>query len=298
MQRRRNDPVAWTAIHQSLGGHPKLKRLAEKLGIHKCQAKGHLISLWHWAMDYAPHGDISKFSAKEIEAAAEWDGAPKAFNSAIRHKDSRWVDPDGKLHEWSEHALHYAAFLEKTERVREQTRGRVRAFRERERVRREEDSGDASDGEDGEGNAGVTRYVTLDETLGNAPINSTVHDKQYKSPLTPQRGVAGNGSGQGKSQHQGTDGGSQEALVAEVIDGFKLTFGVDIASEEWDRVYLRGMTKRAKKMLMFFKGDVGKCLDCIEAIDKHAKARRWTDWTANTVIERMGDWATGRLGKN
>jgi len=39
--------------------------------------------LWWWAMDYAPSGDLSDFTAEDIALAAGWEGDSDAFVSAL-----------------------------------------------------------------------------------------------------------------------------------------------------------------------------------------------------------------------
>lgn len=88
-------------LHQSLPRHPKLVRLASRLGVPRVQAAGHLTFLWLWCVDYAPKGDVSKFGAPEIAAGAEWDGDPGSFVAALL--ETGWLDEDGKVHDWEEY---------------------------------------------------------------------------------------------------------------------------------------------------------------------------------------------------
>ena len=66
--------MAWLQSHQSLGQHPKLRRLSALLGVSKAQAVGHLHCLWWWCLDYAPSGDLVKYEEIDIALAAEWTG--------------------------------------------------------------------------------------------------------------------------------------------------------------------------------------------------------------------------------
>jgi len=65
--------MAWIESHQSLEKHGKLIELSGRLGITRHEAVGHLFSLWWWAIDSAPDGDISKYSDITIAEAAGWN---------------------------------------------------------------------------------------------------------------------------------------------------------------------------------------------------------------------------------
>ena len=86
--------------------HPKTCDLAERLGIRRAHAVGHLELLFHFAAEFAPEGDVGRFSDKRIAAALDWGGAPGKLVSAL--VDSGWLDlhPTARLavHDWGEHA--------------------------------------------------------------------------------------------------------------------------------------------------------------------------------------------------
>jgi hypothetical protein len=99
----------WIESHQSLARHPKVIRLARRLGIHKAQAIGHLQLLWWWALDYAPKGDLFGFTDCELAAAAEWPTQKTEEDFIDALVEIRWIDPDeqgnpGKLHDWMDYA--------------------------------------------------------------------------------------------------------------------------------------------------------------------------------------------------
>lgn len=112
----------WIELHQSLPRHPKLSRLASRLRITRAQAAGHLSFLWLWTLDYAPYGDVSAFGPAELTAAADFSGDAELFAQALR--DCGWIDTDGKIHGWMDYA---GRIVEQ----REQSKARMRAFRER-----------------------------------------------------------------------------------------------------------------------------------------------------------------------
>lgn len=75
--------MAWLEAHQELRDHPKTKRAARTLGIARPQMIGHMLCLWWWCLDYAQDGDLSDFDNADIADAAEWEGDPEVFVSAL-----------------------------------------------------------------------------------------------------------------------------------------------------------------------------------------------------------------------
>lgn len=89
--------------------HPKTADLCHRLQIDTCLAVGVLNCLWEFACDYAPQGNIGKWTDTQIAGSIGWKGdAGQLINSLV---DSRWVDRDEEhrllIHDWSEHAPHY-----------------------------------------------------------------------------------------------------------------------------------------------------------------------------------------------
>ena len=89
----------WIKLHQSLLRHPKLFRLATELGVSRQEAFWHLISMWLWAMEYAPDGDIGGFSEKELAAGADWHKDAQLFNEKLLC--CGFVDETKKIHDWN-----------------------------------------------------------------------------------------------------------------------------------------------------------------------------------------------------
>lgn len=73
----------WIESHQSLRNHPKVKKAARLAGISEPEMIGRLHYLWWWALDYAPDGDLSKYSDDDIESAVDWHGEPGQFVKAL-----------------------------------------------------------------------------------------------------------------------------------------------------------------------------------------------------------------------
>ena len=75
--------MSWLESHQELRDHPKTARLRRRLGVSLPTAIGHLHLLWWWVYDYAPRGDLRRFSDQDLADAATWTEEPEAFVSAL-----------------------------------------------------------------------------------------------------------------------------------------------------------------------------------------------------------------------
>ena len=86
--------------------HPKVADLAARLNITRPHAVGLLEMLWHFTAQYAPAGDVGKFSDAAIADALGWDADPSALVAAMIA--SNWCNECGAsrvvIHDWSEHA--------------------------------------------------------------------------------------------------------------------------------------------------------------------------------------------------
>jgi hypothetical protein len=85
--------------------HPKLLALMEALHVDRAKAVGTLELLWHWTSDYAPAGDIGRWSDATIADACGWSGDPGELIAGLVR--TGWVDmrTDTRLvvHHWNEH---------------------------------------------------------------------------------------------------------------------------------------------------------------------------------------------------
>jgi len=94
----------YLAVDEGFFGHWKTQCLARLL--KDARAPYHLLLLWNWTCRYAKSGDLSRFTAEQIEAAAAWDGEPGAFFAAaitagfIDHVAEPPVTV--KLHDWED----------------------------------------------------------------------------------------------------------------------------------------------------------------------------------------------------
>jgi hypothetical protein len=75
--------VAWIESHQSVWQHAKTRKAARILGVHEVQVVGHLHALWHWAIDHAEDGNVSKYDTDDLALAARWDGDADTFVAAL-----------------------------------------------------------------------------------------------------------------------------------------------------------------------------------------------------------------------
>lgn len=97
--------MAWIESHQTLGQHPKTRRLARYLGISLPAAVGHLHYLWWWTLDYAQNGDLSRYEIEDIADAALWDGDAKSFVEALVKSGFLDLTDEGLcIHDWDDYA--------------------------------------------------------------------------------------------------------------------------------------------------------------------------------------------------
>lgn len=86
--------------------HPKTYELASILGVRHVTVLGHLELLFHFTSQYAPEGNIGRYSDKRIAAALEWPGKPEKLIEAL--VATGWLDTcaDARIvvHDWSDHA--------------------------------------------------------------------------------------------------------------------------------------------------------------------------------------------------
>lgn len=93
-------------LNIALPDHPKVNRLVKTCGE---QAFRCLVRLWIWAAAYEPQGNLSEYSAEEIEGFARWMGHKGKFFEALCNERHRWIDLNAEdenykyLHDWHEH---------------------------------------------------------------------------------------------------------------------------------------------------------------------------------------------------
>jgi hypothetical protein len=97
--------MAWLESHQSLGEHPKTKKLCRLLGIPKREAVGTLHLLWWWALDYAEDGDLTRYDALDIAIGADWDKNETEFVDSL--VSAGFLDRNETalvIHDWHDYA--------------------------------------------------------------------------------------------------------------------------------------------------------------------------------------------------
>ena len=85
--------------------HPKVLILCENLHCRRPTALGYLTLLWEFTANYAPQGDVGKYSDKWIEASLDWRGRSGVLIQALLK--SGWLDTHEQhryvIHDWSDH---------------------------------------------------------------------------------------------------------------------------------------------------------------------------------------------------
>lgn len=123
--------MAWIESHQSLGEHPKTKKLCRVLDISKREAVGTLHLLWWWALDYAQDGSLNRYEPMDIAIGAEWDGDEREFVDALVSSGFLESTPDGlAIHDWDDYA---GKLIERRERNAQRMR-EARAHHDGERA--------------------------------------------------------------------------------------------------------------------------------------------------------------------
>lgn len=116
--------MAWIEIHQSLPSHRKTIAAATRLAIPPVQLVGHMVTLWLWAVDNAPGGDLSTIGAAVVAYASLYTGDAQQFMDTLT--EVGFVDSNGMVHNWD---LYMGRLQSKREHHREYNRQRARNLR-------------------------------------------------------------------------------------------------------------------------------------------------------------------------
>lgn len=123
---------AWIPVYQSLRDHRKLLRLAAELAVPPVTARGHLVTLWLWAVDNADQdGSLGNIAPASLAVAADWQRPAQRFTDAL--VSSGFAERDANdaitLHDWPDYAgrlnAQRAAARERTKRARDAQRART-----------------------------------------------------------------------------------------------------------------------------------------------------------------------------
>jgi hypothetical protein len=92
-----------------VSNHPKFADLKAILGRPKFAVLGCLEALWHFTAEYAPLGDVGRFTDAQIERWIDWDGEPGELIRAL--VAARFLDVDSQhrllVHDWADYAPEY-----------------------------------------------------------------------------------------------------------------------------------------------------------------------------------------------
>lgn len=98
-----------TLMKRGTPRHPKVYDLAQALGLpvrSRAVVIGHLELLWHFTSEFAPQGDVGKFSDDRLEAAMDWTGKRGKLVEALT--TAKWLDVHDQcrlvVHDWHDHA--------------------------------------------------------------------------------------------------------------------------------------------------------------------------------------------------
>lgn len=114
--------MLYTPSHVELAQHPKTRKLARLLDCSIPTAIGHLNLLWHFALKYAPDGNLARFDCDEIGDGCMWEGDGARFTEALIQ--SGWLDTNTSaetaIHDWHEYGGKYVQRKEtNAQRMRE-----------------------------------------------------------------------------------------------------------------------------------------------------------------------------------
>lgn len=186
--------MAWIESHQKLEKSGKLFKLASILQINRYQAIGHLHALWWWALDNAEDGDVTRFDSVTLSQVCGWSDYLRDEIDSSRMNELHNVltiedllpalikagfidEEDNKriIHNWDEYTHRYFENQTRSSIRKEQTRERVRLFRER--------------------NANVTMQNGVTETHQNVTVTRSPnhtkpnHTKPKDKDIAPQDGA-------------------------------------------------------------------------------------------------------------
>lgn len=114
--------AVWVPVEQSIANHPKAKRLSRALGIRIPEAVGLVILPQHFAIDYAPDGDLSQYEAADLADRVHWEGDAQQLLDTM--KAVGFIEQDGRIHNWERYGGKY---------IEEREQGRERKARSRQR---------------------------------------------------------------------------------------------------------------------------------------------------------------------
>ncbi|MHB9026962.1 MAG: hypothetical protein ACYC7E_22735 [Armatimonadota bacterium] len=171
----------WIALHDDVFGHRKTRKMSRILGIPCVYVVGHLASFWAWGRDKADNqGRLQNVTAQDIAGAAEWDGEPDQFFTALTSVGYLDIDADGTpaIHDFNEYNQR---IIEKREYEAEKKR------QQRERRKTGDAGGQTGDAGGQTGDAGgQTGDEHLDRQTDRQTDSISIHgDRQVNDTLPP-----------------------------------------------------------------------------------------------------------------
>ncbi len=139
----------WIAVDAALPRHPKLRKLANALGLDRRAALSLLIEFWGWASEFAPDGDLSRFDDDDISAGVNWENDASIFVESLLL--CGFIDDKRAIHDWDQYGG-------KLHNEREKNKAKIKEWREKQKAKdeRETDTEPDSNG-----------HVTVTEPLPN-----------------------------------------------------------------------------------------------------------------------------------
>jgi hypothetical protein len=194
--------------------HPKIRKLARRIGYPIWAARGLAESLWHVTAKLAPHGDLGRLDNEDIADQIGWDEDPDQLIDALvavrlldQHPDHRLI-----VHDWHEHCD--SGVRQKLKRRGEdfvqpasKASGGAKSPPSEPETAGESGQSDPDEPDDSEHD--TTREPSA-KAEGGLSHNTLKHGHNISNPLPAQRsGCAGSGTGSGTGAGPGTGDGRE-----------------------------------------------------------------------------------------
>ena len=119
--------MAWIEVHDTLPDHRKTLDAAEALKMDPDMVVGKLIRLWTWALNNREDGNIKARDAQLVADVMRFRGKAQRLLDALVATGFLDRTEDGyEIHDWDQHVC---MLREKREKIRSQTRERVKRYR-------------------------------------------------------------------------------------------------------------------------------------------------------------------------
>lgn len=131
----------WLRVESDFVSHPKVGRLAARLGGNEEAAIAYVLRTWSWLSRFCPAGQVRDIDGTSLESACGWRGEPGMLLSHLVAAEFLDALPGGgwEAHDWADHQGKVAAKAEKEKE-------RKRAYRAKASADRPRDNGGTSAG--------------------------------------------------------------------------------------------------------------------------------------------------------